>query len=133
MDDFLAKPLHLPTLERALRAQPASAVGSPRPSSPRPSSPKPPSTPEPAPITKPTPGVEQPALDPQKLETLRVLTADQPGILADLVNEYLEASERQIDEIRSGLEAGDAPAVVHAAHSLKGGSGQMSAAFFSFA
>jgi signal transduction histidine kinase/CheY-like chemotaxis protein len=103
MDDFLPKPLVLPTLEKALREHPSV---------------------DPA-ADEPDHGAR---LDVAKVDALRELTADQPGLLSELLRDYFSAAERLIAQMQGGLETGDAPAVMHAAHSLKGGSGQMGAA-----
>lgn len=69
-----------------------------------------------------------PPLDPATLENLRELAGEEdPDLVSELVEMYLEDAPRRIEEIRRALHAGDAHALAQAAHTLKGSSGNMGA------
>ncbi|WP_273844167.1 PAS domain S-box protein [Rubrobacter calidifluminis] len=70
----------------------------------------------------------EPPLDPTILDNLRELAGeDDPDLVSELVEMYLEDAPRRIEEIRRALHAGDAHALAQAAHTLKGSSGNMGA------
>ena len=52
---------------------------------------------------------------------------DEPDIVADLAGMFLEDARSRLEAVEEALQKGDAPAVERAAHTLKGGSGGMSA------
>ena len=70
----------------------------------------------------------EPPLDEAVLAGLRDLQdEDEPDILEELARMFLADGSRRIEEIRSSLAKGDAAGVERAAHTLKGGAGNMGA------
>lgn len=63
-------------------------------------------------------------LDPAVFGEMRDLMEDALG---EFINTYLENSPKLLASIESGLAAGDAEAIYHSAHQLKGGSGSIGA------
>ena len=98
MDDFMSKPITTKELERVLRA----------------ARPRPPSSGH---------GV----LGGAEIDALLRLTAGSPETLRQIIDDYFEASARLVGAIERAAAQGDARALEHAAHSLKGASGQMGA------
>jgi HPt (histidine-containing phosphotransfer) domain-containing protein len=69
-----------------------------------------------------------PAIDPEAIEQLRFLEdEDQPNVVAELVQLFIEHAPPKITAIREALVHGDAGAVKRAAHSLKGSSANVGA------
>lgn len=68
-------------------------------------------------------------LDMGQLDGLRELAEDSgdPDFLARFVDRYLEDAEAQLIQLQQAGKRGDAPAVVEAAHALKGASATMGA------
>lgn len=68
-------------------------------------------------------------LDMGQLDGLRELAEDSgdPDFLARFVDRYLEDAEAQLIQLLQAAARGDAPAVVEAAHALKGASATMGA------
>jgi PAS domain S-box-containing protein len=115
MDDYLPKPIHLKELAAALRrcrprvAPPPQAaareagVGSQAP-------------PEREPLGQPrSAGV----LHPQALERLMQTIGDDRGLLAALIDTFLDDVPRLVDGARQGLQQGQADEVRRAAHTLR--------------
>ncbi len=69
------------------------------------------------------------ALDPRSLDDLEALQGEDSGedIVGELVDLYVGDAPGKIDAIAAGLAAGDADAVEHAAHALKGSSASLGA------
>ena len=99
MDDFLSKPITAKELERALRGARPNA----------------------------TPFLGESALGAKELDALRRLTAGSPELLLQIIDDYIETAARLVGAAKEAAERGDLKAVEHAAHSLKGSSGQMGA------
>ena len=99
MDDFMSKPITTKELERVLRAA--------RP--------------------RPSPPGGHGVLGGAELDALLRLTAGSPETLQQIIDDYLEASSRLVTTMKLAAEKGDARSMEHAAHSLKGASGQMGA------
>ncbi len=99
MDDFLSKPITAKELERALRGARPNAA----------------------------PFLGESALGAKELDALRRLTAGSPEILVQIIDDYVETAARLVKAVREATERGDLKAIEHAAHSLKGSSGQMGA------
>jgi HPt (histidine-containing phosphotransfer) domain-containing protein len=59
-------------------------------------------------------------LDPQAVETLKELIGEDPEIIRDIVDAFLEDVPDRLAEITRGLADGDAELVRRAAHTLKG-------------
>jgi HPt (histidine-containing phosphotransfer) domain-containing protein len=69
-----------------------------------------------------------PAIDPEAIEQLRFLEdEDQPNVVAELVNLFIEHAPPKIAAIRDAIAQQDATAVRRAAHSLKGSSANVGA------
>jgi len=60
------------------------------------------------------------ALDPQAVETLKELIGDDPEIIRDMVDAFVEDVPDRLAEMTRGLDDGDAELVRRAAHTLKG-------------
>lgn len=74
---------------------------------------------------------DHPILDPQAIETLRMLNpGDNDAFLKELIEIYLQDAPAHITEIEKALAATDATAVMRAAHSLKGSSSNFGATYF---
>jgi HPt (histidine-containing phosphotransfer) domain-containing protein len=72
--------------------------------------------------------VTGPVLDPGVIDSLRQLTPPgEPDVLAEVLNLFLQEVPRRIERLRAGWTAGDAAEVYKAAHSLKGGAGNVGA------
>jgi two-component system sensor histidine kinase/response regulator len=100
MDDYLSKPLRPEELDAVLERW----VGA-----------------------KPAPAAPQPATAVNKATValvdevrLRVFRDDYPEIVGQLVELFVDSTPPLLGELREGAEAGDARAVRHAAHKLKG-------------
>lgn len=66
-------------------------------------------------------GVGAGHFDPAKLDDLRALERPgNEGFFARILNTFLTDASRRLCDIGKGLEEGDYPAVVMAAHTLKG-------------
>lgn len=68
-----------------------------------------------------------PLLDESKLKQLLELDEGNPGLLREMAALFKAETPRRLQAIREGLEAGNTPAVMEAAHALKGASGLMGA------
>lgn len=74
------------------------------------------------------PDEDGPALEEAVLAGLRKLQGEgDPDIIRELAEIFLEDAPARIAEIRASLESGDAGGVERAAHTLKGGAGNMGA------
>jgi signal transduction histidine kinase/CheY-like chemotaxis protein len=71
--------------------------------------------------------VPESSLGTKELDALRRLTAGSPEILRQIIDEYLETSDRLMKSIKEAVLCGDLGGIERAAHSLKGSSGQMGA------
>ncbi len=68
------------------------------------------------------------SLDPKVLAELRSLQdGGAPGFLVEIIDIYLRDAEQHVRTLRASLDAKDAPALERAAHTLKGGSGNLGA------
>ena len=67
-------------------------------------------------------------LDPDVVKSLRQLTpAGEPDVLVEILTVFLDDVPKRIVALRAAVVAGDAFAMQHAAHSLKGSSGNIGA------
>jgi HPt (histidine-containing phosphotransfer) domain-containing protein len=67
-------------------------------------------------------------LDPDVVKSLRQLTpAGEPDVLVEILTVFLDDVPKRIVALRAAAAAGDAFAMQHAAHSLKGSSGNIGA------
>jgi len=68
-------------------------------------------------------------LDVQQLDELRELAEEigDPAFLVRLIDQYLEDAASRMAELQEATDRRDAPALVAAAHALKGGSATMGA------
>ena len=66
-------------------------------------------------------------LDPQSLAQLRILDADDPGFLEDVLGTYTKHLSPSIERLQQAATQGDLKAVQMVAHSLKGASRQVGA------
>lgn len=107
MDDYLSKPIRGEELVRALEQTPRPPSGKWRAVAP-----------------KPTPELIQDAvaLDQSALTQLRQTVGDDPAILAELIDAFLEDAPGLLADIQRSVEAADGPALRLAAHSLKSNS-----------
>ena len=68
------------------------------------------------------------ALDPHGLEAIRALDpSGRSGLLAKVVGRYLEDAPARLEQMRVGIQAGDAAALAKAAHTIKSASAQLGA------
>ncbi len=58
-------------------------------------------------------------LDPGAIRSLSELVGDDPDVLADLVDAFLEEAPVRLDELRAGIAQQDATLTERAAHTLK--------------
>ncbi len=103
MDDYLAKPTDLGSLEQALERHAPSTVDG--------------RTAEPAPERGAT------LVDHQALSNLKALEHDGPGFLAVLVREFDEGFRERLSEMQLAARENDGAALRGAAHSVKGSAG----------
>jgi len=68
-----------------------------------------------------------PILDPAAIETLRSLSPEEPGFLRELVGIYLQDTPQRLNELETALARKDAQALIRAAHTIKGSSGNFGA------
>jgi two-component system sensor histidine kinase/response regulator len=108
MDDYVSKPVQVEDLAAALeRALPTAG------------------TPPPPPVAK-SDLVDEERLDYTVINGLRALREEgQPDPLAELVDLFLLDAPERIHRLRHGVVQGDAKAIQHAAHSLKGSSSNL--------
>jgi HPt (histidine-containing phosphotransfer) domain-containing protein len=67
-------------------------------------------------------------IDPAIVERLRLLTPPgKPDVLHEILTVFLTDVPRRMASLKAAWQAGDAPAVQRAAHSLKGSSGNIGA------
>lgn len=72
---------------------------------------------------------EAPAVDPLALDELRAIDPNgEAGLVEEVIREFLLQLSDDLPAIRRAVEAGDAPAVAHIAHRLKGAAAQVGAA-----
>jgi HPt (histidine-containing phosphotransfer) domain-containing protein len=70
-------------------------------------------------------------LDPAAIESLRSLSPDTDGsFLRELVEIYLQDTPLRLTELETALVRGDAPALMRAAHTIKGSSSNFGATRF---
>jgi CheY-like chemotaxis protein len=122
MDDYLGKPIRVAELVAALSecrpgsepaAQEPAAAASAVPAMPVASS-------DPAADVAPEEGVPSAAtLDQAALANLRELVGDEPALLAELIDCFLEETPSLLVQLRQSLEAGDTAGLHRAAHTLK--------------
>lgn len=107
MDDYLSKPIRGEELVRALEQTPRPPSGKWRAVAP-----------------EPTPVLTQDAvaLDQAALTQLRQTVGDDPAILAELIDAFLEDAPGLLADIQRSVEAADGPGLRLAAHSLKSNS-----------
>jgi CheY-like chemotaxis protein len=116
MDDYLAKPVRQDKLAEVLSRW---VLEEPGRSGRRP---------EPENGAAAVPDTPEPPLDEAVLAGLRELQEeDEPDILEELAGMFLGDAPGRIEEIRASLQRGDAGGVERAAHTLKGGAGNMGA------
>lgn len=70
---------------------------------------------------------DNPALDPTAIANLRALSPEDPGFLRELIEIYLEDTPKRLAEVESALAKHDGPALIRAAHTIKGSSGNFGA------
>ena len=70
---------------------------------------------------------DQPPLDPAAIESLRALSPDEPGFLGELVEIYRQDTPQRLAELDAALAKKDGSALVRAAHTIKGSSGNFGA------
>jgi len=75
---------------------------------------------------------QAPILDSEVVAGLRELGgSDDPGLVAELVDLFLEDAPKYVGEINGGLESGELDRVLRASHTLKSSSANMGAASLS--
>jgi CheY-like chemotaxis protein len=72
-------------------------------------------------------GKDGAVLDPSALENLLELIGDEPEILAEMIDSYLETAPPLLAQLNQSLASGDAAAFRLAAHTLKSGSADFGA------
>jgi CheY-like chemotaxis protein/HPt (histidine-containing phosphotransfer) domain-containing protein len=127
MDDYLPKPIHLEELAAALRrCRPRVA-------------PRPPAAAREAGVGSQAPPEREPSgqprsagvLHPPALEHLMQTIGDDRGLLAALIDTFLDDVPRLVDGARQGLQQGQADEVRRAAHTLKSNGATFGAMRFS--
>jgi PAS domain S-box-containing protein len=111
MDDYISKPVQFDELRRALESVPDAGEDA-------------------APVADETPEValDLPVLNGDRLDELRALESpDDPGLVADMIRLYLQGAKESLRALHDAVQLGDAHALRHAAHSLKGTSGSIGA------
>jgi HPt (histidine-containing phosphotransfer) domain-containing protein len=74
---------------------------------------------------------DPPTLDPSAIESLRSLSPDADGaFLRELIEIFLQDTPERMAELEAALAKGDAPALMRAAHSIKGSSSNFGATKF---
>jgi len=115
MDDYIAKPVRLPDLEKTLGRwlRRDTAAGAPAVEEPK--------TPEAPAETAP--------VDHEVLDSFREAGQGRArGFLAELIDQFLREAPERIDRVRQAVDRIDAEALRMAAHSLKGSSSTIGAA-----
>lgn len=69
--------------------------------------------------------MNEPLIDPEAWDTMKSMT--DPAFLVELINLYLNDSPQLIEQMRTGLSAGEIETVRRAAHSLKSNSASFGA------
>jgi len=115
MDDYLSKPLELETLQQMLAkwlpAAPVARAGGSRP--PRPVA-------APAPATAP---IADDTLDPASIKRWKTLAQDMgSNLFLEVLGIFRTDAPQQAQKIREAVATGDAHALQHAAHRLRGAS-----------
>lgn len=73
----------------------------------------------------------EPILNPEAIRALRDLSPEgDPEFLRELISIYLEDTPKQLMKLEQAISRQDAGLVVHAAHTIKGSSGNFGAADF---
>ncbi|HEY8235241.1 MAG TPA: PAS domain S-box protein, partial [Gaiellaceae bacterium] len=127
MDDYLPKPIHLKELAAALSRCRPRVVPRP-PAAARESGVSSQAPPEREPLGQPrSAGV----LHPPALERLKQIIGDDRGLLAALIDTFLNDVPRLVDGARQGLQQGQADEVRRAAHTLKSNGATFGAVRFS--
>lgn len=71
---------------------------------------------------------EEPVLNPDAIAALQSVSPDDGGqFFNELIDIFLADTPARLQEITAGLEKGDAPLVMRAAHSIKGSAGNFGA------
>jgi len=71
---------------------------------------------------------DEPIIEMQAIETLRALSPDDGGaFLRELIEIYLQDTPQRLAELDQALAAHNASALIRAAHSIKGSSGNFGA------
>lgn len=71
---------------------------------------------------------DEQVLNPEAIEALRAVSPDDGGkFLTELIDIFLADTPPRLAEIDEGIAAGDAHAIVRAAHSIKGSAGNFGA------
>jgi HPt (histidine-containing phosphotransfer) domain-containing protein len=63
----------------------------------------------------------------EAIQTLRELTPDEPGFLKELLTLFLQNAPKQIQSMRSALQAADLKQIAREAHALKSSSANVGA------
>jgi signal transduction histidine kinase/CheY-like chemotaxis protein/HPt (histidine-containing phosphotransfer) domain-containing protein len=116
MDDFVAKPVQVRELLAALAR--ATRLRTPRPFS---------LIAPPAGTPAPPGAREEGLVDEQRLDSLRLLTAENPATLTELLSEFAINAMRLVEAMEAALAAADGIGLQRAAHSLKGNAGTFGA------
>ncbi len=75
---------------------------------------------------------DSPVIDENVIESLRELGGeDDPGLVAELIEMFLEDAPRHLDDMITGLESGDLEIVHRSAHTLKSSAANMGAMILS--
>ncbi|MCP4400570.1 MAG: response regulator [bacterium] len=126
MDDYMTKPIRVEELTRVLQeSQPLNVPGT----SEVPGTSKSETVADLPETLEPTPNrsqEESPAIDPSMLDRLVEMTGD-PGFVTELIESFLTSAPQLLNDLRQGLELGDAAKVRMAAHTLKSSSADFGA------
>jgi hypothetical protein len=119
MDDYLSKPIQSRELQDALRR--AGEWKRERGGPAAVDAPPPPAVPD-------VPAAAGAVLDPATLQSLRDMQVDAgTGLFQELLDLFRSDAEPRIAEMRAAIETGDAGALRHAAHGLKGAASNLGA------
>jgi PAS domain S-box-containing protein len=120
MDDYLAKPLRVETVETVLRRSLTGRASSTPEPAPRMDQS------DPAPVAEDVPTVDWAVVAELRRQLDRSGSGDD-GVLADMVGEFRIEAAARLRMLRQANEQGDAHAMLRAAHSLRGPAGALGA------
>ncbi len=116
MDDYIAKPVRPDELRTKVARHVTHRAGRPG------------LKPDPRPVTATSHAALPPLVDRERLEELRLLEDDEPGLIEELTGLFGDETPRLIGAVVDGIREGDVERVRDASHTLKGSAGSIGAA-----